>query len=314
VLTPRAYRIVTLVVLFLLAFIIVTGGAVRLTGSGLGCPQWPNCEDGSLVPHSAANQHAMIEFVNRLVTGLVSLGVIVAVLGSLRRQPRRRDLVWLSLGLVGGVLGQIVLGGITVLVHLHPVAVMSHFLLSMVIVANAVVLHSRAGDADGQPRRRIVSGPSALLPLGALAWSAVVIVTGTIVTASGPHGGDEDVRRLGFQVADVARIHGTSVVILLTLVVATLFHLRRTGAPAALQRRGSVFLIVLVAQAAVGYVQYFTGVPVLLVGVHIFGAVTVWVAALRFALATRSVAASREAHGTGETRAADPAVPARVLG
>lgn len=274
--TPSRYRLITLAALFLLCFIIVTGGAVRLTGSGLGCPQWPNCDEGSLVPRSASDSHAMIEFVNRMVTGLVSVAVMAAVLGSLVRKPRRRDLVWLSWGLVAGVLGQIVLGGITVLVHLHPIAVMSHFLLSIVIVFDAVLLHHRAGipDDDGPPRR----SSRAPLVSAVLVLTAVVVLTGTVVTASGPHGGDEDVRRLGFRVDEVARVHGTTVLALLLVTLAALRAVR--GTPAF--RRGAVLLGVLLAQAAVGYTQYFTGVPAILVGVHILGAVLVWIAAVRF--------------------------------
>lgn len=280
-LSPRSYRRVTLVALVALAFIIVSGAAVRLTGSGLGCPDWPTCAEDRIV--APLEYHAMIEFVNRMVTGVVSVAVIVAVLGSLARVPRRRDLVVLSLGLVAGVLGQIVLGGLTVLFHLHPVLVMSHFLLSMVILANAVVLHSRAGQLDGPP------APVVARPLRRLAWvttavAAVVVFTGTIVTASGPHGGDEDVRRLGFQVHDVARVHGGTVVALLALTLTTVVVLRRHQAPPLVQRRGVELLAVLLAQAAIGYVQYFTGVPVLLVGAHILGAVLVWSAALRLPL------------------------------
>ncbi|MDP1804751.1 MAG: COX15/CtaA family protein, partial [Acidimicrobiales bacterium] len=140
-LSPPAYRRVTLFALLALAFIVVTGGAVRLTGSGLGCPDWPTCAENRVV--APWEYHAMVEFVNRTITGLVSMAVMLAVLGSLVRRPRRRDLLWLSVGLVAGVLGQIVLGGLTVLFHLTPGFVMAHFLLSMVLIANAVVLHHR---------------------------------------------------------------------------------------------------------------------------------------------------------------------------
>ena len=317
-LSSRQYRVITLVALFLLCFIIVTGGAVRLTGSGLGCPQWPNCDEGSLVPRSASDTHAMIEFVNRTVTGLVSLAVMAAVLGSLLRQPRRRDLVWLSWGLVAGVLGQIVLGGITVLVHLHPVAVMSHFLLSMVIVFNGVVLHHRAGQPDDapSPRRFLArSGPAGATTRDKWRWAVLAlagaaVLTGTIVTASGPHGGDEDVRRLGFRVDQVARVHGATVIVLLLTTIAALYLLRRTPA----ERPGFILLGVLVAQAAVGYTQYFTGVPAILVGVHILGAVLVWIAAIRFWLApTLPSVGGGDAYGAADAGAADPAVAVGVL-
>jgi cytochrome c oxidase assembly protein subunit 15 len=281
-LSPPAYRRVTLVALLALAFIIVTGGAVRLTGSGLGCPDWPTCDGGRIV--APLETHAMVEFVNRTVTGLVSAAVIVAVLASLRRSPRRRDLVWLSAGLVAGVVGQIVLGGLTVLFDLAPPLVMGHFLLSIAILADALVLHWRAGQPDDVARRPLVA--SGLQALGRLvtAATAVVVLLGTVVTAAGPHAGDKDVPRLGVSVHRAAQVHGIAVVLQLSLVVTVAVLLRRARAPRVVQRRAEVLLGVLVAQGAVGYVQYFTGVPVLLVGIHIAGAVAVWSAAVRFQL------------------------------
>ena len=282
-LTPAGYRRITLAALYALVFIVVTGGAVRLTGSGLGCPDWPTCDNERLVP--PWQYHAMVEFVNRTITGLVSVAVILAVLGSLARRPRRRDLVWLSLGLVAGVLGQIVLGGLTVLFDLKPGFVMAHFLLSMVLLANAVVLHERAGRPPGVSRPL---GDGGLRMLGGLVvlQSAVVLFLGTVVTSSGPHGGDPAAERLPFAVADVARLHGIAVVLLVLVAVATVARVARLGpAGADALRRGQVLLAVLVAQAGVGYLQYFTGVPPLLVGIHIAGAAAAWIAALRFHLA-----------------------------
>src|SRR5919206_1002301 len=145
--SPAGYRRITFVALIALGFIVVTGGAVRVTGSGLGCPDWPTCSQGRLV--APLEYHALVEFVNRMVTGTVSVLVIVAVLAALRRRPYRRDLVWLAVGLVVGVIGQIVLGGLVVLFDLFPPLVMGHFVLSMVLVGDAVVLHHRAGRADG---------------------------------------------------------------------------------------------------------------------------------------------------------------------
>ncbi len=293
-LSPLGYRRVTLVALCLLAFIIVTGGAVRITGSGLGCPDWPNCDDGRLV--APLEYHAMVEFVNRTVTGLVSLVVMLAVLGSLVRQPRRRDLVWLSLGLVAGVLGQIVLGGLTVLFELRPPFVMAHFLLSMVILANAVVLHWRAGRSE-EPAPPVVGGDVRLLGRVIVATTALVVFLGTVVTAAGPHGGDETADRLDVPLHRAAQLHGTAVVLLLAMVVTMLVLLHRTGAPSDVRRRGAVLLGVLVAQAGVGYVQYFTGVPVVLVGIHIAGATAVWVAVLRFSLGLTATAPAEESAG-----------------
>ena len=228
----------------------------------------------------------------------VSTGSNSAILGSVRRRPYRRDLVWLSVGLVAGVIAQIVLGGLTVLFKLRPGFVMAHFLLSMVLLADAVVLHHRAGRAPGPTRRAV--GPD-LLALGRLevAAAGLVIFLGTIVTSSGPHGGDEHAERLPFLLTDVARLHGIAVMLFLAVTMVTLWRLHREGAAPELLRRGEVLLAVLVAQAALGYVQYFTGVPVLLVGFHIAGAAAVWVAVLRLHLAFSVPVAGPEGDGDG---------------
>ena len=296
-LSPPAYRRVTLFALVALAFIIVTGGSVRLTGSGLGCPDWPTCASNRVV--APWQYHAMVEFVNRTITGLVSILVILAVLGSVVRRPRRRDLVWLSAGLVLGVIGQIVLGGLTVLFKLRPGFVMAHFLLSMVLLADAVVLHHRAGRPAG-PTRRAVSRD--LLALGRLevAAAGLVILLGTVVTSSGPHGGDEHAERLPFLLPDVARLHGIAVTLFLVVTLVTLWRMRDADVPPDLFRRGEILLAVLVAQGALGYLQYFTGVPAVLVGFHIAGAAAVWVAVLRFHLAF-SVPAGASAVDPGGT-------------
>jgi cytochrome c oxidase assembly protein subunit 15 len=293
-LSPPAYRRVTLFALLALTFIVVTGGAVRLTGSGLGCPDWPTCAQNRVV--APWEYHAMVEFVNRTITGLVSVAVMLAVLGSLFRRPRRRDLLWLSVGLVGGVIGQIVLGGLTVLFELRPGFVMAHFLVSMVLLANAVVLHHRAGRPPG-PTRPAVSAD--LLALGRLevAVAGLVIFLGTIVTSSGPHGGDEKAERLPFLLPDVTRLHGIAVMLFLAVTLVTMWRLRKAGVAPLIMRRSEVLLAVLVAQAALGYVQYFTGVPAVLVAFHIAGATAVWVAVLRLHLAF-SVPASKSGDGT----------------
>jgi heme a synthase len=291
-LSPAQYRRVTVVAALLLAAIIVTGSAVRLTGSGLGCPDWPNCEPGRLTPYSANDFHAMVEFVNRMVTGLVSVAVIVAVLGSLVRSPRRRDLVLLSLGLVVGVIVQIVLGKLVVEKLLSPTWVMSHFLVSMILLANALVLCRRAAVPDEAMERRpvpIASPPVVWMSRVLVLAAAVVVVTGTVVTGSGPHSGDvpgtaQRATRLDLYIPDVVRIHGTSAMVLLALVLVTLLLVYRTASPPAVVRRLGVLLAVLVAQAGVGYAQYFNDIPALLVGVHVAGATALWAATVWFAL------------------------------
>lgn len=279
-LSPAAYRRVALVALVALCAIIVTGGAVRLTGSGLGCSDWPGCEQERFVP--ALELHPMVEFVNRAITGLVSVAIAVAVLGSLRRSPRRRDLVVLSLGLVAGVAGQIVLGMLTVEFDLAPPFVMGHFLLSLVLVTNAVTLHERA--ADGPTLSAAVSTGLRRLTLALLPALAVAVVAGTVVTGAGPHGGDEDAPRFGFDIEAVTRIHSITVLAFLGLLLAVLGRAGREGAPALLQERARTVLVVACAQAGVGWVQWFADVPPLLVGVHILGATLVWAATCRLAL------------------------------
>jgi cytochrome c oxidase assembly protein subunit 15 len=289
-LSPRRYQRITLVAVFLLAFIVVTGGAVRLAGSGLGCPDWPTCDRGQVV--APAEFHAWVEFGNRLVTGLVSAAVMLAVLGSLIRRPRRRDLVLLSLGLVAGVAAQIVLGGLVVLFHLAPPLVMAHFSLSMLIVLDAVVLHHRASQPD-TGRSVAMVGPDQVRMVRLLAaGAAVVIFLGTVTTASGPHPGSNKgqiVDRLPIALHDAARMHGLAVALFLGFTLFTMWSLAASGAPRPVLQRAEILALVLVAQAAVGYIQYFTRLPVVLVGVHIAGATAVWVATLHLNLGIRAV-------------------------
>ncbi|HVF32205.1 MAG TPA: COX15/CtaA family protein [Acidimicrobiales bacterium] len=287
-LSPRAYQRVTLVALAALAFIVVTGALVRLTGSGLGCPDWPTCDGGRLV--APLEYHAMVEFVNRTVTGLVSAAVMLAVLGSVVRRPRRPDLVWLSVGLVVGVLAQIVLGGLVVLFHLYPPLVMGHFVVSMLLLLDATVLHHRAGWPDGAAVVDAVGSDHRTLGRLVVAAAAAAIVLGTVVTGSGPHAGSHDgelVDRLPFEIGDVARLHSIAVLLFGGLVLFLVRSLRVAGAPASVLRRAETLLAVLVAQAGVGYAQYFLGVPALLVALHVLGAVAVWIAVLRLQLGLR---------------------------
>lgn len=310
---PSTYRRITFVALVLLAFIVVTGGAVRLTGSGLGCPHWPTCDD-QIVRVGPTDIHKSIESVNRTITGLVSVAVVVAVLGSLFRRPRRRDLVWLSLGLVGGVVAQIVLGGLVVLFDLYPPLVMGHFIVSMLLVLDAVVLHHRASRPDDARVVAPVVSPE-IVTMGRLlvAAAAVVLFLGTVVTASGPHpgsNGDQVVERLAFSLHHVARLHGIGVMLFLAMTLGTIWALVRSGAPAGTLRRAEFLVAVLVAQAAVGYVQYFTGVPALLVGIHIAGATLVWIAVLRFHLGLSSPAPAHVVEAAAAPSGSTPTTPA----
>jgi cytochrome c oxidase assembly protein subunit 15 len=285
--SPAGYRRITLAALVALCFIIVTGGAVRLTGSGLGCSDWPGCEQERFVAPLELNP--MVEFVNRVITGVVSVSIVLAVLGSLRRTPRRRDLTWLSLGLVGGVVGQILLGALTVHYELAPPFVMGHFLLSLVLVTNAAVLHHRAGEPeDPATPVELVERPVRSLILALGPALAVAVVAGTVVTGAGPHGGDEDAPRFGFEIETVTRVHSLAVLAFLGLLLAVLHRLHRDHAPAVVAQRARDLLTVSIAQATVGWTQYFTDVPALLVGIHILGATLTWLALCRLVLACRA--------------------------
>jgi heme a synthase len=299
--TPVFYRRSAALAVGALAVGIVSGGAVRLTGSGLGCSDWPTCTATSIV--APLQYHAWIEFGNRLVNVLITIGVVLVAIAAFRRRPRRRDLVTLSGGLVLGIFAEVVLGGETVLHKLAPPFVMAHFLLAVVLLVNAVVLYhrarqpevalaSQAGGAtlppvDGAmlpPARRLVRPVHVVMSRCMLVLTFVVVVLGTVVTSTGPHAGAPGVPRFGFSLHAVAQLHGTSVEVLLALTVATLWSMHRSRVAPAVLRRGEVLLVVLVSQAAVGYTQYLSGDPVLLVGVHIAGATTVVIAMVAFNL------------------------------
>jgi heme a synthase len=300
-LSPTAYRRITLLALALLGIIVLTGAGVRLTGSGLGCSTWPRCEPDSFVPHAESGIHGTIESTNRYFTGLVSVGVILAVAGSFLRVPRRRDLTWWSWTLVAGVVGQVVLGGLTVLFHLSPPFVMGHFLLSAVLVGCAVVLHHKAGEPDAGERRPVATPEVRVLAKVLVGLASVVLFTGTVVTGTGPHGGDEDVARLDFFLPDVVRVHAVAVWILLAVTLWTLRLVHRGGASPTVERALRALVGLEVAQGALGYLQYATGVPVGLVAIHIVGSMLVLGATIVVLLRTTVV----EPPSTSAARPAD---------
>lgn len=284
--TPSAYRAITAAALVALIAIVVSGAAVRLTGSGMGCPTWPTCEDGSLVPRGATGANGWIEFLNRVFTGFVSVAVALAVLGARRRVPYRPELTRWAWGLVAGVFAQALLGGLVVVLHVTPIAVASHYLLSAVLVANAVILHHKASEPDGVLPAVPVATPA--LQRGARALvvlAGLVLLTGTLVTGSGPHGGDEAADRLPFAVVTVARLHSAMVWAFLAIVVIVLHRATAGDADPSTIGRGRVLALLIVAQGALGYVQYAAGVPEAMVAAHVLGSVLVWVATLRFYLA-----------------------------
>jgi cytochrome c oxidase assembly protein subunit 15 len=283
----RLLRPVALAQLVANVVIVVTGGAVRLSGSGLGCPTWPRCTGNSYVTTPAMGWHGRIEFGNRTLTGAVGVLAVACVLLALAEQSRSRRRIWLAVLTFAQIPAQAVLGGITVRTHLNPWAVACHFLLSMLVIALAYQLYVASGEADG-PRSLLVRPP-----LHALAWltvglSGAVLVAGAIVTGSGPHAGDEKAKRTGLDPGMVAQLHTDLVMLLIGVSVALWFALRATSAPRDTQRAAVVLIAVELAQGTIGFVQYFTHLPVLLVGLHMAGACVVWVASLAVLSASRT--------------------------
>ncbi|MGY2130152.1 COX15/CtaA family protein [Blastococcus sp. SYSU DS0617] len=257
--------------------IVVTGGLVRLTGSGLGCPTWPRCTDDSFVTTPEMAGHGLIEFGNRLLT-FVLAAVAIATLVAVWRSPRR-DLRPLAALTFLGIPAQAALGGVTVLTGLNPWTVAAHFLVSAVLVALATTLWLRSREPGvGQP---LLRRPFVLLVWGIAATTAVVLAIGTVVTGSGPHSGDvpEDPDaapvRMGFDPELMSQLHADAVFLLLGLTIALLVALHATDSPDRVRRAARDLLVVQLAQGVVGYVQYFTELPVALVLVHMLGAVLV---------------------------------------
>ncbi|TFV72857.1 heme A synthase [Blastococcus sp. CT_GayMR20] len=278
--------------------IVVTGGAVRLTGSGLGCPTWPRCTDDSFVATPELAGHGAIEFGNRLLTFVltaVAVATVVVVFRSVRRDLR-------TLAVLGflGIPAQALLGGVTVLTGLNPWTVAAHFLVSMVLVAIATVLWLRSREPGvGRP---LLRRPFVLLVQGIAAVTAVVLVIGTVVTGSGPHSGDPEAGRTGLDPELVSQVHADVVFLLLGLTVALLVALYATDSPDRIRRSARDLLVVQLAQGLVGYVQYFTDLPVVLVLIHMLGAVLITAFTARLVWSVRGPA-SEQPLSTSETGA-----------
>ncbi|WP_225993154.1 COX15/CtaA family protein [Actinomadura rudentiformis] len=366
--TPASMRFLALLGVIGNAGIIATGGAVRVTKSGLGCPDWPKCTGDSLVPtahpdHAAVNM--AIEFGNRMLTFLVlAIGVAVFV-AALRLRPRRRDLVLLATAQPASVFAQAIIGGIVVLTELHPASVGLHFLISPALLIFCVALWVRAGEGD-EPVRPLVADGVRRLILALIGVTALLMVAGVVVTGTGPHAGDAKSQRWGFNIEDVARIHSAVAWLTVALTVVLLVVLRRTGpplggrpprppgkgrltgglhsaalrsghrsgptlegrpprppgkgrltgglhsaalrsghrsgAPSALQRRAVELFVIEMAQGVIGYVQYFTGVPAVLVVLHMLGSAIMWIAVLRLIFAARDRGPLAQDPAVQETR------------
>lgn len=270
-------RVFTLL-LILQSALVVTGGAVRLTGSGLGCPTWPECTTGSYtpVPNQAEGQlHAWIEFGNRLLTFALLIVALIAVLIAVKvskNLKNRSDIRSLAIGQILGIFGQGILGGITVLTALHPATVALHLLVSMLLISGAASLRFAM---VGLTTQTVDPNTSILLRVQVFI-TAIILVLGTIVTGSGPHAGDDESVRFGFDPQMVSILHAEFVIILSVLtLVMWLFNRKSKGL---IYQRNNILLLIIFAQGVIGYIQYFTGLPELLVGFHLLGSTFTWIA------------------------------------
>ncbi|WP_230424081.1 COX15/CtaA family protein [Streptomyces radicis] len=285
---PATVRRAALAALVMSVVIVVTGGAVRLTGSGLGCDTWPKCSDESLVATSEMGVHGAIEFGNRLMSYVVSAAVGWFIVAARCAKPRRRELTrlgWLQFWIV---MTNAVIGGITVRTELNPWIVASHFLAAMALLTATTVSWQRAREGDAPPRplvgiplRRAIGGLTLL--------TAALVVVGTAVTGSGKHSGDTSghIERMPFDWDTITRAHSALAWLVVLGTLAVLAGLRLMDAPRGARARARDLLLILLAQGVIGYVQYALDEPAWLVGGHLLGATLVWIAALRLWLATR---------------------------
>ena len=274
-------RRVSLANLIAQSLIILTGAIVRLTGSGLGCPTWPNCAPGSLIPvaEQVEGFHKYIEFGNRLLTfAVLAISIALFVVALMRK--KRQIILWASLPLIGTLL-QAVLGGITVLTGLNPFTVMAHFILSIILVAISVKIFAYFSEKTYQYKLpKIVDIYLQILTL----IGFIVIVLGTITTGSGPHSGDEIAARFNLDVREVAWLHADSVLLFVGLVIGLQVITRLDKDLFYLQTNAKILLAICVIQGFIGYVQWFSSVPWILVSVHVAGAVITWITLVNLSL------------------------------
>ncbi len=303
---PRTVRALALASVVCYALLVLTGGAVRLTGSGLGCADWPECFQGHLV--APASFHPLIEFTNRVVTIAVSAVTIVAFLSAVALRPRRRDLVGLGAALIAGLVAQIILGGLVVLTKLNPYLVALHFALTLVVLAAALVMYhlARTYSTHRQPLVRNEVVWLARLLLGAL---CVLILAGTMVTGAGPHAGGKGAKRIPIAFRDIAELHSTIALFLIGCTLASLFALHVAKAPQRTQRVARTMLEVLFLQGTLGYTQYFLHDASVVIEFHLAGATAAWIAMITFYLSLHShpePAKTDEIAATTKTRLSAP--------
>lgn len=290
--THRGYLRATQGAFVALYLIIISGSLVRLTGSGLGCADWPQCSESKFIDVSST--HAAIEQLNRLFTGVVAASVILCVLLSLRLKPKRRDLIAMSLVLVAGVMLQVIIGAVVVWTGLNPYSNIAHFLVSIFLMTTAYMLVRHASifrlTDEVAPRGEplLKDQPTETMVRILLASTGAAVVTGTLVTGSGPHAGDETAVRLDFALTTIVRTHSAFVWMTVAFLIVLLVRTKKSvNAQNLLRRPLSRFAIVLVFQGMIGYLQYFLGVPIALVAIHVATSVAVWLCALDVYWASR---------------------------
>ncbi|MFJ9735504.1 heme A synthase [Streptomyces sp. NPDC101171] len=284
---PRTVRRAALAALVMAVIIVVTGGAVRLTGSGLGCPTWPTCTEDSLTTTRAMGFHGVVEFGNRMLTYVLCAAVGWAIVAARAEKPRRRSLTRLGWAQFWVVMGNAVLGGIVVLVGLNPYTVAAHFLLSSGLIAIATVMWQRTREGDEAPRPLVGKAVQQLVWF-LVAASVLLLAVGTVVTGAGPHAGDSsEVPRIPIDWETVSKLHAVLAWIVVTLTFALWFVLKAVDAPGGPLARTRELFLILLGQGVIGYVQYFTHLPEILVALHMLGSCLVWIGVLRVLLALR---------------------------
>jgi heme a synthase len=285
---------------------VVTGAAVRLSDSGLGCPDWPTCSEHHLTP--PLSLHPVIEFANRAVVFLLVVSCLVTVVAAFYYRPVRHDLRWLSVGLILGVLGEAVIGAFVVYTKLNAYVVVVHFMVGMGLLAVAVVLTLRAGHRSGRGVP-LVTPRAMWLARVLVGLIVVVLAAGAATTGAGPHAGGKGAKRIPIGLEDMTRIHAEIVLASAVVLLVLLWVLWKTNAPAEVQRSGQVLLAVMVAQGFIGYTQFFTHLPAVLVGIHVFGASMVWSTVLWF----HHGLSEHQPEGTEPSRPGDGPVAVRTL-
>ncbi|WP_353941868.1 COX15/CtaA family protein [Streptomyces sp. HUAS MG91] len=285
--TRRTVQRAALSAVVMTVIIVVTGGAVRLTGSGLGCPTWPKCTDQSLTATSEMGFHGAIEFGNRMLTYVLCAAVGWAIIAARSQKPWRRSLTRLGWTQFWVVMGNAVLGGIVVLVGLNPYTVAAHFVLTTALLTVAVLMWQRTREGDAAPRPLVGQAIKQLVWF-LVAAAGLLILVGTVVTGAGPHAGDSsDVPRMPLDWETVSKLHAVLAWIVVTLTFALWFVLKAVDAPKGPLNRTRDLFLILLAQGVIGYVQYFTDLPEVLVALHMLGSALVWIGVLRVVLSLR---------------------------